>query len=93
MILDEDEFGWHSSDPTNPSFNIDDYTCSQCGQIYKSKSAMNYHRRWVCSDRFFQCIYCEYRGKRPYCYRKHMERRHPKEYRNMTTDQLVAHYK
>lgn len=88
-----DEFWKTEEDNTAPYFSADDYTCSECGQVYQSKSAMNYHRRWVCSDRYFQCIFCDYKGKRPYCYRKHMERRHPKEFSNMTIDQLDAHYR
>lgn len=55
-----------------------DFVCDKCGHSYQSKSALNYHRTWICfSEKNFQCMYCMYSGKRFYCFKKHMQRKHP----------------
>lgn len=52
------------------------YLCV-CGRSYQTKSAVNYHRKWICSNQLhFQCEHCEYKAKRYYCFKEHLERKH-----------------
>lgn len=63
----------------NRSGRIDQkkYRCIDCDRLYETKSAMNYHRKWICSDQqHFRCPYCVYQAKRFYCFKEHLERKH-----------------
>lgn len=52
------------------------YGC-QCGRKYTTKSAMNYHRKWICSNlERFLCQHCDYKAKRFYCFKEHLVRKH-----------------
>lgn len=49
----------------------------ECGRAYETKSAMNYHRKWICaSAESFRCAHCPYKAKRFYCYQQHLQRKH-----------------
>lgn len=52
------------------------YAC-ECGRSYETKSAMNYHRKWICaSAESFRCAHCPYKAKRYYCFKQHLQRKH-----------------
>lgn len=52
------------------------FTC-QCNRSYATKSALNYHRKWICLNTgHFRCDLCDYKAKRFYCFKEHLERRH-----------------
>lgn len=52
------------------------YRCD-CGREYQAKSALNYHRKWICSSQErFRCGLCHYKAKRYYCFKEHLERKH-----------------
>lgn len=52
------------------------YDC-ECGRTYETKSAMNYHRKWICAGaESFRCAHCPYKAKRYYCFKQHLQRKH-----------------
>lgn len=53
------------------------HVCDTCGKSYETKSALNYHLRWICASlERFQCDQCPYRAKRYYCFKEHLIRKH-----------------
>ncbi|KAJ8686813.1 hypothetical protein QAD02_022607 [Eretmocerus hayati] len=53
------------------------FSCQDCGRIYKLKSSLRNHRKWECGkEPQFQCPYCSYRAKQKMHVARHIERVH-----------------
>lgn len=67
------------------------FSCPDCGRMYKLKSSLRNHQKWECGkEPQFQCPYCVYRAKQKMHIGRHMERMHKERFFKVESDKVVA---
>lgn len=61
----------------NSDKNEANYSCDNCGRMYKLKSSLRNHQKWECGkDPQFSCPFCVYKAKQKMHINRHLERMH-----------------
>ncbi|KAJ1529443.1 hypothetical protein ONE63_006221 [Megalurothrips usitatus] len=63
------------------SMKLPQYSCNQCGKIYRWKQSLGLHQRLECGkEPQFQCPHCPHRAKQKGSLVKHISNKHPNSF-------------